>query len=234
MILRPGRNRFLSLFIILGSVGTFAAAVYFFREEILSFLAAPGNFTIAGAADLIRSWGIWAPVVSLLLMLLQAVVAPLPSFAVTAANGMVFGPLWGGLLSWIGALGGAATSFYIGRLFRKKAADELLAKRDLRGYVERISGKYGFRVLIIARLVPFISFDFISYAAGLSYISGSSFLLATGLGMIPGTILYTLAGVELKTLDYSARTMTTLAAVIIVIFLMRSLYKKVHPNKRHD
>ncbi len=75
---------------------------------------------IAGNLDqmirLIRSWGVAAPLMSLLLMVIQAIVAPLPAFLVTAANGMIFGSFWGAVLSWTGTLMGALTSFCIARL----------------------------------------------------------------------------------------------------------------------
>ncbi len=58
---------------------------------------------IAGDLDqiikLIRSWGVAAPLMSVLLMTAQAIVAPLPAFLVTAANGMIFGSFWGALIS---------------------------------------------------------------------------------------------------------------------------------------
>ena len=88
---------------------------------------------IAGNLDqvikLIRSWGVAAPLMSVLLMITQAIVSPIPAFLVTAANGMVFGNFWGALTSWFGALMGALTSFYIARLFRNVALGKLFAIR---------------------------------------------------------------------------------------------------------
>ena len=56
-------------------------------------------------------------------------------------------------------------------------------------------------MILTARLLPFISFDFISYAAGLSTIKMRSFLFATGIGMIPATIVYTVFGYEMEKLN---------------------------------
>jgi uncharacterized membrane protein YdjX (TVP38/TMEM64 family) len=55
--------------------------------------------------------GAWAPLVSAALMILQAVLAPLPSSPVTYLNGLLFGLWWGGLLSWASALVAAAICF---------------------------------------------------------------------------------------------------------------------------
>jgi uncharacterized membrane protein YdjX (TVP38/TMEM64 family) len=54
-------------------------------------------------------------------MITQAIVAPLPAFLVTAANGMIFSRFLGAVISWIGALMGALVSFYIARLFAEVA-----------------------------------------------------------------------------------------------------------------
>ena len=56
--------------------------------------------SIAGVAAYVRGFGLWAPAISLLLMLLQSVIAPLPGSIVAAANGVIFGVWWGTLLSW--------------------------------------------------------------------------------------------------------------------------------------
>ena len=102
---------------------------------------------IAGNLDqvikLIRSWGVAAPLMSVLLMITQAIVAPIPAFLITAANGMVFGSFWGALISWIGALMGALTSFYIARLFKKVALRKIVRNQKTAEFI-RHGRKKGF------------------------------------------------------------------------------------------
>ena len=57
--------------------------------------AATGDIT--PLREYILSFGLWAPLVSTLLMILQSVAFPLPAFGITLANGAIFGPLWGQL-----------------------------------------------------------------------------------------------------------------------------------------
>jgi uncharacterized membrane protein YdjX (TVP38/TMEM64 family) len=146
---------------------------------------------------LILSWGLAAPLMSILLMVLQAVIAPLPAFLITAANGVVFGAYWGTVVSWTGAMIGAFISFLMARMFYRSFSRRIRNHRKGLEYIERFESKYGFKVVLIARLMPFVSFDFISYAAGLSRIGVSSFVVATGLGMLPATIVYTVFGAEM-------------------------------------
>lgn len=170
---------------------------------------------------LILSWGIAAPFMSILLMTMQAIIAPLPAFLITATNGLVFGVYWGTVISWIGAMCGALVSFIISRLFFHSFTKKISGHKKGLEYVHRISSTYGFRIVLIARLLPFISFDFISYAAGLSTIKFRSFLLATGIGMLPATIVYTAFGFEMERLKaYSDRLFTFSILAVLALLLI--------------
>jgi uncharacterized membrane protein YdjX (TVP38/TMEM64 family) len=181
---------------------------------------------------LILSWGVAAPLMSILLMILQAVIAPLPAFLITASNGLVFGVYWGTVISWVGAMLGAFVSFMISRLFFEAFAKRLLGEKKSMKYLDRISSKYGFKVVLIARLLPFISFDFVSYVAGLSTIKIRSFLLATGIGMLPATIVYTVVGYEMENLKkYSEGLFTFSIAAVIALVLMWAIQKILTRSK---
>ena len=190
---------------------------------------------IAGNLDqvikLIRSWGVAAPLMSVLLMITQAIVSPIPAFLVTAANGMVFGSFWGALISWIGALMGALTSFYIARLFKKVALRKIVRNQKTAEFIIHAGEKRGFYVILLSRLLPFISFDIISYMAGLSGISPWAFILGTALGMFPATIIYTFIGHEIPAMEKKfpiLLTYTTVFIFILVVFsLVQGIRKKV-------
>ncbi len=88
-----------------------------FRAEVGQAAGILWRQDVAGLRDYILSFGAWAPVVSVLLMVLQAVAAPLPAFPITFANGLAFGAVRGGLLSLFGATLAAVISFYLARVF---------------------------------------------------------------------------------------------------------------------
>jgi uncharacterized membrane protein YdjX (TVP38/TMEM64 family) len=161
----------------------------------------------------IRSWGVFAPMLSIFLMVLQAIAAPIPSFLIAGANGMVFGVFWGIVISWVGAMLGAIVSFYLAKGFGKTVIPKKQKEKEWVKKLDQISGKHGLLIVLIARLIPVVSFDFISYAAGLTRIKVSHFLLGTGIGMLPATIIYTIIGHDFLQLeDYKGR--------IIILFLL--------------
>jgi len=172
---------------------------------------------------LIRSWGVAAPLMSVILMILQAIVAPLPAFLVTAANGMIFGNIWGALLSWAGALMGALTSFYIARLFGNVAAEKLIRNKKVVDFMKRAGEKRGFYVILLSRLLPFVSFDLISYMAGLSGIRPWAFILGTAIGMLPATIIYTVFGNQIPAIEERSPISLTITVVFIFILIVFSL-----------
>lgn len=145
--------------------------------------------------EYIAAYGSLAPVISALLMILQSVAAPLPAFLITFANGLLFGVWWGAALSWSSAMLGAALCFFIARYFGRPVVVKLTSESALASS-DRFFERYGKHAVLIARLVPIISFDVISYGSGLTGMRFLGFWIATGIGQLPATILYSYLGDE--------------------------------------
>lgn len=141
----------------------------------------------------IASYGALAPVVSAVLMIFQSVIAPLPAFLITFANGLLFGVWWGAALSWSSAMLGATLCFFIARLLGRPVIIRLLSESAV-NTSDRFFQRYGKHAVLIARLVPVISFDAISYGAGLTGMRFLWFGIATGIGQLPATLLYSYLG----------------------------------------
>ncbi len=152
---------------------------------------ASGDFGVA--KDFIASWGAYAAVISFGLMIFQSVAAPLPAFLITFANANLFGWWQGAILSWTSAMAGAALCFYIARVLGRDAAEKFTSKAGL-NQVDAFFEKYGKSTVLVCRLLPFVSFDLVSYGAGLTSMSFGSFFLATGIGQLPATIVYSYVG----------------------------------------
>ena len=172
--------------------------------------------------EYIAAYGPLAPAVSALLMILQSVAAPLPAFLITFANGLLFGVWWGAALSWSSAMLGAALCFFIARYFGRPAVVKLTSEFALDAS-DRFFERYGKHAVLIARLVPIISFDVISYGSGLTGMRFLGFWIATGIGQLPATILYSYLG------DEATGTIKILFwafGVVIAISIMAVLIKR--------
>lgn len=139
---------------------------------------------------LVEGAGILAPAVYIILLVVQAVVAPLPAPAVAMAGGYTFGTFEGFLLTWSGALLGGVFSFGLSRLFGRGFVATSARMERLDRYV----AVHGAILVFVLRLIPLVSFDAISYAAGLSGMSFRKFFFATVLGMAPGTFVFVYLG----------------------------------------
>lgn len=193
---------------------------------------ASGDFTVV--KDFVASYGAYAAVISFLLMILQSIAAPLPAFLITFANANLFGWWQGAILSWSSAMAGAAVCFFIARILGRDVAEKLTSKAGLK-QIDTFFEKYGKNTILICRLLPFISFDIVSYAAGLTSMSFGAFFLATGLGQLPATIVYSYVG---GMLTGGAKMFVTglmlLFALSALIVLIRKIYTEKNKKKQKN
>jgi uncharacterized membrane protein YdjX (TVP38/TMEM64 family) len=164
-----------------------------FQEIIQNAVKVLSRVDVDAAREYILSFGIWAPVVSFFLMVFQSVAAPLPAFVITFANAGLFGWVKGAALSWTSAMAGAILCFAIARLYGRSVVEKFTTRRALKE-VDIFFEKYGKWAVLIARLLPFVSFDIVSYAAGLTAMGWWEFIWATGLGQLPATLVYSYVG----------------------------------------
>jgi uncharacterized membrane protein YdjX (TVP38/TMEM64 family) len=194
--LDAGTIRWLRLSLLASAVAVFGVLYLFsaeFRSETNQALGLLGRGDIAGLRDYILSFGVWAPVASCFLMVLQALVAPVPSFLITFANGLAFGVFWGWMLSVFGHVLAASVCFGISRALGRVPVEVLVGRAGLES-ADRWFARWGVYAVFAGRLLPGVAFDAISYAAGLTNMRFRNFLLATTLGIVPQTFLYSYLG----------------------------------------
>ena len=156
-------------------------------------VAVLGSANLDAVADYIRSFGGYAVGFSFLLMVFSSLIAPLPAFMITLSNAAIFGWWQGAILSWSSAMVGAALCFFVARGLGRDVVEKLAGKGALAG-VEGYFKKYGTKTILVCRLLPFVSFDAVSYFAGLTPIKFLAFFIATGIGQTPATIVYSYVG----------------------------------------
>lgn len=135
----------------------------------------------------------YAPIMSVLLMVLQAVLAPIPASVVQLTNGIVWGTFIGTVLNIIGQTGGAIVAFAISRSLGKGAVEGLAGKLD-KPQIEEWLERWGAKALFVIRAVPGMPSDFMSYACGLTRMPFRTYLMVTVLGYIPQSLLYAVLG----------------------------------------
>lgn len=194
------------------------------RQKLAQIFAILSSMDVEQVIAFIRSYGVWAAAISFGLMLLQSVVAPIPAFLITFANAAIFGWWRGAILSWSSAMAGAALCYGIARALGRDAVEKLTSGTALRS-VDVFFERYGKHTILVCRLLPFVSFDLVSYAAGLTSIRFWPFFIATGIGQLPATIVYSYVG---GMLTGGVRLFVTglllLFALTVVIYVFRGIY----------
>jgi uncharacterized membrane protein YdjX (TVP38/TMEM64 family) len=202
-----------------------------FRSEVNRALGLLGRGDIAGLRDYIVSFGVWAPVASCFLMVLQALVAPVPSFLITFANGLAFGVFWGWMLSLFGHVLAAAVCFGISRSLGRVQVEVLVGRTGLES-ADRWFARWGIYAVFVGRLIPGIAFDVISYAAGLTRMRFRNFIFATALGIFPQTFLYSYLGRQAP--EYVGLFFVTsalVAAAVVTVAVVRYRRERRRPKR---
>jgi uncharacterized membrane protein YdjX (TVP38/TMEM64 family) len=179
----------------------------------------------------INDVGIVGPLIIIGLMALAIVFSPLPSAPIALAAGSLYGHTFGTVYIIVGALIGSLIAFLIARYAGRRYVQQLPLAQNY--YLQRISSQNSLTLLIfISRLVPFISFDLVSYAAGLTPITLWRFTLATLLGLIPASFLLAHFGGEMARLDNDTLwTIAVLIGLITIFPILYRLYRGKQPRK---
>lgn len=226
-------GKIIVLVLLAASVGSYYVfpSVKHMMNQIFKMFAS-GDFTVV--RDFVASYGAYAAVISFLLMIFQSIAAPLPAFLITFANANLFGWWQGAILSWSSAMAGAAVCFFIARILGRDVAEKLTSKAGMK-QIDTFFDRYGKNTVLICRLLPFVSFDIVSYAAGLTSMSFMSFFVATGVGQLPATIVYSYVG---GMLTGGAKLMVTALLIIFalsaLIFMGRKIYMDRQDKKKAD
>lgn len=205
-----------------------AAALIIVIALGLLLVVGPSAGGVDNLRELLLSYGHWSILVSAGLMVAQAIIAPLPANVITITNGLVFGPLWGGLLSWSSTLLGSSLCFVLSRALGKPFAARIVGG-PIHG-AEQFFQRYGLQAVFVARIMPFVPFDAISYGAGLVGVPYSRFLLATGVGIIPSVLVYSYIGSLISDI-YWWVMVTLLTASLVAIIVATRLLKKTQISK---
>lgn len=169
--------------------------------------------------------GSWGPLMIIGLMMAAVVASPIPSAPIAIAAGAAYGQNLGTIYVIIGAFMGAMIAFYLSRWLGRSAIQKWLGEKADKGLLGSQNALTA--TVFFSRLLPFVSFDMISYAAGLSKINTWRFALATFIGVMPTAFLMAHLGV--MAIDGSTNIaiwFSIILGIVVAIPLLALLYRK--------
>ncbi len=143
--------------------------------------------------DRVDALGIWGPVLFVALMALSVLFAPIPNVPIFLAAGLTWGPVTGTAYSLAGLILGSAMAFWAARLLGRRHLPRLVGNKTA-ARMDHAADKMGGTIIFWARMLPAVSFDWISFIAGMTSMRFSTFIVASAFGMVIPTALAVTAG----------------------------------------
>jgi uncharacterized membrane protein YdjX (TVP38/TMEM64 family) len=165
-----------------------------------------------------------------------ATVALVPGSLLTLAAGAIFGVTKGTAIVLVAATLGASLAFLVARYLARGPVERWLAGNERLAAMDRAIAGDGFRVVLLLRLVPFVPFNLLNYALGLTSVRFGEAVLAS-VGMLPGTLLYVYTGAVVGDLarlaggaaaHYAVLTLGLVASLILATLLTRRARRALH------
>jgi uncharacterized membrane protein YdjX (TVP38/TMEM64 family) len=121
-----------------------------------------------------------------------------PGSILTIGAGFAFG-LWKGFLAVsAGSTLGAALAFLVARFIAREKVEAIAQRNEKFRRIDNAIGREGAKLIFLLRLSPVIPFNLSNYFYGLTSVKFWSYVLASWIGMIPGTFLYVYIGIAGK------------------------------------
>jgi uncharacterized membrane protein YdjX (TVP38/TMEM64 family) len=181
--------------------------------------------------DRILDRGVLGPLAIVGLMTLAVVVSPIPSAPIALASGLAYGNFWGTVYIVIGAVAGAIIAFFISRSLGYEAMQKRFGKTLSIGLLGSQNALTG--LVMAMRLLPFISFDIVSYAAGLTPLQPWRFVLATLIGVTPVSFALAYFGNELASADFNRIELIVLVIGLVTLIPVAIAFYRRRKQDNH-
>lgn len=123
-----------------------------------------------------------------------ATVAFLPGSLLTIAAGFAYGPVWGIAIASPASVAGATCAFLLGRTLLRGWAEARAGESARVRAIDAAVSREGFKIVLLLRLSPIIPFNALNYVLSVSKVPLRTYVLASFLGMLPGTALWVYLG----------------------------------------
>ena len=148
----------------------------------------------------------------------------------------MFGLVAGSLYTFVGALLNCSLMFllsrHVGRARVRRYVERRLSPR-WRGRLRRAGGREGFWLLVLLRLIPAVPYNLINYTFGLTDMALGSYLLASAIGIIPGTLVFINIGD--KAVDWTAPSFWVAVGLLVLLLLVTGLLgRRLFPSEGQE
>ncbi len=200
--------------------------------------------------DWLKSFNQWVAgmgpigVVIFILVYVLATVLFVPGSVLTIGAGFIFGLGLGVLAVSVGSTIGAALAFLIARYIARKPVEAKVSANKKMKAIDRAIGAQGWKLIFLLRLSPAIPFNFSNYFYGLTAVKFWPYVLASWIGMLPGTVLYVYlgtvgkAGVQAASSargrspwEWTLLAIGLIATVIVTVWVTRIARKALHKSE---
>jgi len=145
------------------------------------------------ALDAVARLGPWGPLL-FVLTYVAATVLFLPGSVLTLGAGAVFGVVWGSLYVSVASTLGATAAFLVGRYFARAWVARKIEGNASFAAIDRAVADEGWKIVGLTRLSPVFPYTLLNYAFGLTRVKLRDYVLASWIGMMPGTVMYVYLG----------------------------------------
>ena len=184
------------------------------------------NITVESFKEKIDSFGIWGPVIYIILYVLRPLIL-FPAAVFSASAGAIWG-LKGLIYLLIGANLSAIAEFIIARYFAREAVEKLI-KGKFSGIDKQIE-KRGFITVLLIRLIPNVAWDIQNLALGLTKVRFRDYVLATLIGILPGSFALVYFGSSFISVITDPKNFWKIIVAFLILgavyYLQRVLRKK--------
>ncbi len=222
--------------ILLGVVGVGAlvlAARYFDAPALLR-----------SALDAIAHLGVWGLILFAMLYV-TATVLFLPGSILTLGAGAVFGLARGFVIVSTSATLGATAAFLVGRYLARDWIAKKIEGNPKFTVIDGAVAREGWKIVALLRLSPVVPFNVLNYAFGVTRVSLRDYVLASWIGMMPGTLMYVYLGsiagdlasagvgrAQRSPAEWALYAVGLVATIVVTVFVTRlarrALDKRAH------
>jgi len=151
----------------------------------------------------------------------------LPASVLTIGAGALFGFVGGSIVVAIGATLAATLAFFLARTIFRKRVERMVARNPKFAAVDRAIAREGPKIVVLVRLAAVFPFLFVNYACGLTGIAPLQYIVATFIGILPGTVVF----VALGAAGAAAATANRTRAIVLLVGALFALAASVYVGR---